>query len=472
MAAVSEEIQKWVNEHGEWFERAVLWHATFNPAMMAKLVKVLCVNSKGEFVNDFSSPIFGGYYVAIRNHVTSGRGTTMSRPVAMMLMAATASTGIYLNPGEGPMAMQLYDDLANNSYAELETCVSEGLAYWLGKRRTASVTQRTVGYGRSWDADSFVGGLADELSFVNQSLNPVNHHTEFAAGIFKARPRHVDCISTGLHQLDRQLGGGLHRKDGTLAIAAPGVGKTVFALHIAATAAINGYVGAFITTEQPEEQLSPRIVSAKANIPFNQIARGFHLAGLEPSQFSKTMQVVNKMRGNLHFFDWNIKRKSIEGGGIQEDIETVIKLAGKIDFLVFDWLGGGLTADARSDKDKKRIAMQNAADMVAQVAMDYNIATVAMAQAHKKDGVNNPMIGVGECTDCKTLDQKMVNVIGITGMFQPEAKKAIAEGRDPVALGLFSDKQFFFVSKARHSTGGHAMWKRKFSYMRMENWMD
>lgn len=472
MAAISAQIQQWIDHHGEWFERAVLWHATFNPSMMPKLAPILCINRNGEYVNDFTSPIYGGYYVTIRDHILSGRGGVISQPVAHVLLSSAAAAGLVLSPGEGANAMQVYEILAGTSLADLEGCVTEGLAYWLGKRRTASVTQRVVGYNRTWNADELVAGLGDELSFVNQSLNPVSHHTEFAAGVFSAKPRHVDCISTGLHQLDRQLGGGLHRKDGTLGIAAPGVGKTVFALNLAAHAAINGYVVAFITTEQPEEQLTPRIVSAKADILFSKIARGFHLQMLEPKEFSRTMQIVNKMKGNLHFFDWNLNRKSIEGGGIQEELDTVIRLRGKVDLLVLDWLGGGLTADARSDKDKKRLAMQNGADMVAQVAMDYNIASVAMAQAHKKDGVNNPMVGVGDCTDCKTLDQKMVNVIGITGMFQAEAKKLIAEGKDPVALGLFADKQFFFVSKARHSTGGHAMWKRNFKYMRMENWYD
>lgn len=460
-------IKKWVDDNGDWFERAVLWCATFDPATALRMQKVVCRDMKGEVTQDFSAPIYNSYYRIIRDFRESQVCGPITEQVAAML--AHSAPADILGPHEVELFANLYKELAAQPLDSLKDCVGHGLAYWLTKRRMSSVVTRSVSF-RNWDATNVVGSLAGEIGFLNAALGATNHVSEFSSMLMTMKPEVVDCIPTNLVIYDRQLGGGFHRKDGHLVIAAPGIGKTVFALQVATAAALNGFHVAFITTEQPPEELVPRIVSNFCNIKFDRLVRGFSLSILDPKEQKRATGLAKDINKRLFFYDWGKTRKSAAAGGIVEEYNDCIERSGKCDMIVLDWIGGAITDEARSDKDAKRLAMQNTADAMAQAARDFNIATLCMAQAHKTTGTNNACVSVTDCTDCKTLDQKMTVVSGLTGMFNSAAKGAIAEGHDPSAMGLFEDKQYIFTSKARKSSGGHAPFRRMFGYQRLEDW--
>lgn len=224
----------------------------------------------------------------------------------------------------------------------------------MAKRRTTLLHIQRSAY-RDWDPNEMNKQLNNELAFINNSMNPEGHVTEFSFRMLTMRPAIVDCIPTGLVVYDRQLGGGLHRKDGHLVLAAPGVGKTVFALQIAAYAAMQNFVVAFITTEQPPDELIPRIVSNFCHIPFERIRRGFNVNTLPPKDREKAMKLQRQIANRLYFYDWGLTKKSAAGGGLEEEYDDCVRRTGKCDLIILDWIGGAITDEAKGDKDAKRL---------------------------------------------------------------------------------------------------------------------
>lgn len=464
---VRADVKKWVDDHIDWYEKSILWFATFDRELFGALNKVVCRSSSGDSCNDFATPMYNSYFTLVRDHRLAEKGCPIVDDAVAKVIIDNAPV-MMMSQLEKNVFIALHDELSRQSLEKTRGMVSAGLGYWLTKRRTSTAMIQRSAY-RDWDANELVGSIGAELNFINSAMDPTGHVTEFAVLALTMKPVVADCIPTGLVHYDRQLGGGLHRKDGHLVIAAPGVGKTVFALQIAVRAALDGFVVAFITTEQPPEELVPRIVSNFCRIEFSRISRGFSLAGLPPNDQPKVMKFAAKIANRLFFFDWGKVRKSAAAGGLEEERATCIEKTGRCDLMVLDWIGGAITDEARADKDKKRLAMQMTADGMAQLARDYDMATLAMAQAHKTTGTNNGSVSVSDCTDNKTLDQKMTVVTGITGLFKKEAAEAIKGGGDPSSLGLFEDKQYLFTSKARKSSGGHAPFRRSFNQQRLED---
>ena len=95
-------------------------------------------------------------------------------------------------------------------------------------------------------------------------------------------------VSTGLHDMDKKLGG-LHRSDLLILAGRPSMGKTSLATNIAfniakaykrgrledgSEGAIDGGVVGFFSLEMSAEQLAARILSEAAEVPSEQIRRG------------------------------------------------------------------------------------------------------------------------------------------------------------------------------------------------------
>jgi replicative DNA helicase len=102
------------------------------------------------------------------------------------------------------------------------------------------------------------------------------------------RDSHVTGVTTGLHDLDRKLGG-LHDSDLVILAARPSMGKTALATNIAFSAAkayreerdeignvkvLEGAKVAFFSLEMSAEQLATRILSEQTSISSDRIRRG------------------------------------------------------------------------------------------------------------------------------------------------------------------------------------------------------
>jgi replicative DNA helicase len=86
------------------------------------------------------------------------------------------------------------------------------------------------------------------------------------------KPDGVSGITTGLRDLDQQIGG-LHQSDLVILAARPGMGKTALATHIAAAAAAQGPV-LFFSLEMGGEQLAQRVLSEQSGIDGHALRTG------------------------------------------------------------------------------------------------------------------------------------------------------------------------------------------------------
>ena len=79
-------------------------------------------------------------------------------------------------------------------------------------------------------------------------------------------------VSTGIKTLDQHMGG---LQEGLfLLLAAPGVGKTRFALHVARQAALEGYPVVYVTADEGARRLSVRLACMDSNIRLSNMTMG------------------------------------------------------------------------------------------------------------------------------------------------------------------------------------------------------
>jgi replicative DNA helicase len=128
------------------------------------------------------------------------------------------------------------------------------------------------------------------------------------AGAAYQRDGHLSGVATGIHDLDRRMGG-LQSSDLIILAGRPGMGKTSLATNIAfniaqayepvqqadgSFTARNGGVVGFFSLEMSSEQLATRIISEQTEIPSSKIRRG-EITELEFEKLvgmSQTMQKV------------------------------------------------------------------------------------------------------------------------------------------------------------------------------------
>jgi replicative DNA helicase len=132
----------------------------------------------------------------------------------------------------------------------------------------------------------------------------VTHAVDMAARAFQ-RDGKLSGIATGLHDLDRMMGG-LQQSDLIVLAGRPGMGKTALATNIAYNIAkayrgeakpdgrietVNGGIVGFFSLEMSAEQLATRIIAEQTEIPSFRIRRG----EIEPRDFDKIADTAREM---------------------------------------------------------------------------------------------------------------------------------------------------------------------------------
>src|SRR5437660_4331597 len=119
------------------------------------------------------------------------------------------------------------------------------------------------------------------------------------------RDGRLSGLATGLHDLDRMMGG-LQASDLVIVAGRPGMGKTSLATHLPHNIArawqgevrpdgqretVNGGIVGFFSLEMAAEQLSTRIISEQTEIPSYRIRRG----EIDPGNFDRIASVAREM---------------------------------------------------------------------------------------------------------------------------------------------------------------------------------
>lgn len=452
------------------YERCVLMAAMRHQALWLIINKTACLDrTYTREYNDFLNPIHYNIFRALRMYrklqADAGVGTEFREPTVDMMkmmldiMVDEGNRAIYED--DVPEALRVYRELTEDhrTNEEIEMMVSASYKDWICDRKIAAAQEESelIDLRGSELMNALnetreelmlrIGEEEDTLKDFGDVVNEDEITTERMS------------LSPGMGALNHCLGGGVGKKEHILFAGATGAGKTVFACQLAANLACQGKKVCYVTTEQPANELVPRIVSAlsafsTAKIPFDIVKDGLVRERLTDQQNKQLNRSLEALSGNLGFEEWL-------GGGLDvSDLEASVRKFkqryGGIDVLILDWIGGAL-ASGVMDPQAKRQCYIDAARKMKDLAYRYNMGTISMAQAGA-EGVNVRHVTERHLAESKTLHREAVAAFGIS---------ALRESRDG-ADNSYSDAQYLYCFKSRKARGMTVNLTRHFDYQYFE----
>jgi replicative DNA helicase len=203
------------------------------------------------------------------------------------------------------------------------------------------------------------------------------------------RDGRLSGLATGLHDLDRMMGG-LQHSDLVILAGRPGMGKTSLATNLAYNIArawrgdvrpdghidtVNGGIVGFFSLEMSAEQLATRIISEQTEIPSYRIRRG----EIEPSDFDRIAAVAREMEAIPLYID--------ETGGL-----SIAQLAARarrlkrqrgLDLLVIDYLQLLQGSSRRAAEGRVQEVTEITTGLKA-LAKELNVPILALSQLSRQ----------------------------------------------------------------------------------------
>ena len=219
-------------------------------------------------------------------------------------------------------------------------------------------------------AERDVMAIADDQ--VRDSLKSIDQFVSPLLQRLNERKDGITGIRTGITELD-ELTNGLQRSDLIILAARPGVGKTSFAMTIAANAAIryNQNV-AFFSLEMDGMQLAQRLLCSQAAIDQSKLRNGY----LSSDEKKKLIAAVSPINQAPLFVDDNADL------GIMELMSKArqLKRKGKLDLLIIDYLQLMKTGK----EENRAVAIGAISRGLKILAKEMQIPVIALAQLSRK----------------------------------------------------------------------------------------
>ena len=207
---------------------------------------------------------------------------------------------------------------------------------------------------------------------VKNSLRPIENFVNPLLDRLNNRKDGITGIPTGLTELD-ELTNGLQNSDLIILAARPGVGKTSFALTIAANAAIdyNKHV-AFFSLEMDGVQLAQRLLCSRAQVDQSKLRNG----KLNRDEMNKLIACVAPINQSPLFVDDNADLGIMELMSKARDL----KRQGKLDLLLIDYLQLMKTGK----EENRAVAIGAISRGLNILAKELHIPVIALAQLSRK----------------------------------------------------------------------------------------
>ena len=449
-----------VDEQSDTFEQMVLTALIYNSKLFLSVRDMLCVDPvTKKWTNEFTNPMDNALYKML---VQYNAAFGSSKAPVLSLTFARTILEMLARRGDGVSSIDEVDEIIDRLVPIMQTnpipiipIVNNGFVYWLRKARYTRMVGESTQHA-DWDPEKVISFTQMQVEAVKFNDAESFLHA-FGSGVH-AKLLDIKRLPSGLAPLDSALNGGFGYQEAVLFVAPQGSGKTVLACQLAHAWAAANKRGLLFTTEQPHEQLEPRIIANACRIPFNIIADKVDLRKLNPKQQEDYHNLEEIMKKNLFIYDWCKDRSLSVLGNFEDILKRAQDKIGTLDWFVFDWIGGGL-GEMAVDPAQVRLIYQRTGDKIADLCLKYNLAGAAFAQADMTKGVNNPRVGASCIAECKTVGRSMSVGVGITAMFE---KNEAQEGQKPA----FSKKQSFYVFKSRKGEDRHVPVMRQFDQQR------
>lgn len=249
------------------------------------------------------------------------------------------------------------------------------------------------------EAIESIGGVfekADGVFTLDDAMNSLNEIMVKNATVGGV----TTGTKTGMERFDEK--GGLQKSDLIIVAGETSQGKTSLALCMTRHAIENGAKVAFYSMEMTKEQLTARLLSAKTNIPANNI---LYSGSLAPSEIRMIDDARGKLPGeNLFFHD----KSTSNIDSILLSIR-MLKMQKDIDGAVVDYLQI-LNVNSRSTSFSREQAMGDAARRFKNLAKELNIWIIALSQLSRDSNCPEPNLNrlrdsgqIGEAADVVIL---------------------------------------------------------------------
>lgn len=249
------------------------------------------------------------------------------------------------------------------------------------------------------EAIESIGGVfekADGVFTLDDAMNSLNEIMVKNATVGGV----TTGTKTGMERFDEK--GGLQKSDLIIVAGETSQGKTSLALCMTRHAIENGAKVAFYSMEMTKEQLTARLLSAKTNIPANNI---LYSGSLAPSEIRMIDDARGKLPGENLFFD---DKSTSNIDSILLSIR-MLKMQKDIDGAVVDYLQI-LNVNSRSTSFSREQAMGDAARRFKNLAKELNIWIIALSQLSRDSNCSEPNLNrlrdsgqIGEAADVVIL---------------------------------------------------------------------
>ena len=236
-----------------------------------------------------------------------------------------------------------------------------------------------LGYDPTEDVEDIMDGAEKKIFDIMQSKNQKGY-TPIKDVLVESimnleqlynRKQNVTGVSTGFIQLDYKTAG-LHGSELILVAARPAMGKTAFALNIAANAAIRENVPvAIFSLEMSKDQLVTRILASEAMVDSNKIRTG----KLEEDDWDKIANTIGPLSEAQMFID------DTPGISVME-IRTKcrkLKMEKNIGLVVIDYLQLIQGSNKRSSGSREQEIAEISRSLKI-LAKELNVPVIALSQ--------------------------------------------------------------------------------------------
>ena len=220
------------------------------------------------------------------------------------------------------------------------------------------------------DAERDIFAIADKQ--VRDTLKPIDNFVKPLLERLNNRKDGITGVPTGITELDT-LTNGLQKSDLIILAARPGVGKTSFAMTVAANAAIKyGKNVAFFSLEMDGVQLAQRLLCSQAQIDQSRVRSG----KLNEDEKRKIFAAVPLINQAPLFVDDNADL------GIMELMSKArqLKRKGHLDLLIIDYLQLMKTGN----EENRAVAIGAISRGLKILAKELQIPVIALAQLSRK----------------------------------------------------------------------------------------